>query len=163
MPQNPRLRPVAESRVQMTEIVLPEDTNPGGTIFGGRVLALVDKCAAVAAMRHARSEVLTVSVDSVEFKSPVRVGDILLLDGWLNAAFRSSMEVEVQVRAEEPTTGRCSLTTRAFVTMVAVGADGRATAVPALEIRGEEEHRRAQEAADRRRARLERRGSGHAP
>jgi len=144
----------------MTEIVLPEDTNPAGTIFGGRVLALIDKCAAVAAMRHARSEVLTVSVDSVEFRSPVRLGNILLLHGWINAAFRSSMEIEVEVHAEDPTTGRRDLTTRAFVTMVAVGADGRPRAVPALLTQSEEERRRAQEAAGRRMARLEQRGAG---
>ena len=156
--ESPSRRPVVDSRVQMTEIVLPEDTNPRGTVFGGRVLALIDKCAAVVAIRHARTEVLTVSLDSVEFRSSVRVGDILLLDGRINAAFRSSMEVEVEVHAEDPATGRHSLTTRAFVTMVAVDADGRPTPVPTLETRREEERRRAHDAIDRRRVRLERRG-----
>jgi len=159
VPQTPARRPVAESRVLMTEIVLPEDTNPRGTIFGGRVLALIDKCAAVVAMRHARSQVLTVSLDSVDFRSSVRLGDILLLEGRINAAFRSSMEIEVEVRAEDPATGRHDLTTRAFVTMVAVDGEGRPQAVPALEIRREDERRRAREAGRRRRARLEHRGS----
>jgi acyl-CoA hydrolase len=142
----------------MTEIVLPEDSNPRGSIFGGRVLALIDKCAAVAALRHARSEVVTVAMDSVEFRSGVRVGDILVLDGRVNAAFGSSMEVEVTVHAEDPPSGRRTLTTTAFVTMVAVGPDGRPGPVPALEAVTEDDRRRADEAAARRRARLSGRG-----
>ncbi len=141
----------------MTEIVLPEDTNPRGTIFGGRVLALIDKCAAITALRHARTEVLTVSVDSVEFRNSVRVGDILVLLGRINAAFRSSMEIEVEAHSEDPASGRRALTTRAFVTMVAVDARGRPVAVPALEVETEEERLRVEQAAERRRARLARR------
>jgi acyl-CoA hydrolase len=141
----------------MTEIVLPEDTNPRGSIFGGRVLALVDKCAAIAAMRHARSEVLTVALDSVEFHNTVRVGEILLLEGRVNAAFRTSLEIEVEVRSENPRSGAQRLTTRAFVTMVAVDAEGRPAPVPALVARTDEELERAGSAAERRRARLARR------
>lgn len=141
----------------MTEIVLPEDTNPRGSIFGGRVLALVDKCAAIAAMRHARCEVLTVSLDSVEFHNTVRVGEILLLDGRLNAAFRSSMEIEVEVRSEDPYSGAQRLTTRAYVTMVAVDANGRPASAPALLASGDQERERAAAAGERRRARLARR------
>lgn len=138
----------------MTEIVLPEDTNPRGTIFGGRVLALVDKCAAVAALRHARTEVVTVSFDSVEFHHTVRVGNILVLHGRLNAAFRSSMEIEVEVLAEDPATGVRTQTTRALVTMVAMGADGRPTRVPPLLAQDDDDVRRAGEAAGRRTRRL---------
>ena len=138
----------------MTEIVLPEDTNPRGSIFGGRVLALVDKCAAVAAMRHARSEVVTVSMDSVEFHNAVRVGDVLVLEGRLNAAFRSSMEIEVEVRSEDRATGARRLTTRAFVTMVAVDSEGRPVPVPPLSEGTAEDRTRAAQAARRRAARL---------
>ena len=154
MPEEPRR--VSDSLVEMTEIVLPEDTNHRGSIFGGRVLALIDKCAAVAAMRHARSEVLTVSVDSVDFRNPVRVGDVLLLRGRLNAAFTSSMEAEVEVLSEHPLTGERKLTTRAFVTMVAVDSHARPRKVPRLELTSDEERRRAFEAANRRRHRLTR-------
>lgn len=153
-------RRVGDSLVQMTEIVLPEDTNPRGTIFGGRVLALVDKCAAVVALRHARTEVTTVRLDSVEFHSTVRVGNILLLDGRINATFRSSMEIEVIVHSEDPATGRRMLTTRAYVTMVALDPNGRPVPVPVLELETEEERRRAAEAAERRQARLARRNPG---
>jgi acyl-CoA hydrolase len=138
----------------MTEIVLPEDTNPRGSIFGGRVLALVDKCAAVAAMRHARSEVLTVSMDSVEFHNAVRVGDVLVLEGRLNAAFRSSMEIEVEVRSEDRASGARKLTTRAYVTMVAVDTDGHPIPVPPLSDRSAEDRARSEQAGRRRAARL---------
>jgi acyl-CoA hydrolase len=139
----------------MTEIVLPEDTNPRGSIFGGRVLALIDKCAAVVAMRHAQRATLTVALDSVVFMNQVLLGNVLLLRGRLNAAFGSSMEVEVEVHAEDPLTTKRTLTTRAFVTMVAVDAAGKPDSVPALELRDEPERRRAAAAAARRQARLQ--------
>jgi acyl-CoA hydrolase len=138
----------------MTEIVLPEDSNSRGSIFGGRVLALVDKCAAAVALRHARSEVATVLMDSVEFKRPVRVGDILILCGWINAAFGSSMEVEVEVHSEDPLTGERHLTTRAFVTFVAIGEGRKPVPVPALELAKDEERRRFDAASRRRERRL---------
>jgi acyl-CoA hydrolase len=147
-------RAVEESTVLMTEIVLPEDSNPRGSVFGGRVLSLIDKCAAIAAIRHARSETATVSMDSVVFLNKVRVGDVLLLRGRLNAAFRSSMEVEVEVHAEDPRSGTRRLTTRALVTMVAVDETGRPRAVPRLRLNDDDQRRRAAAAARRRRTRL---------
>jgi len=152
-----RTRRIAESLVEMTEIVLPEDTNARGSIFGGRVLALVDKCAAVVAMRHARSEVVTASLDSVDFRSGVRAGNVLVLSGRLNAVFASSMEVEVEVQSEDPLTGARRLTTRAYVTMVALGPDQTPRAAPSLEFVDDHERARAAAATDRRRARLARR------
>jgi acyl-CoA hydrolase len=149
-----RSRRVSESIVEMTEIVLPEDSNPRGTVFGGRVLALIDKCAAIAAMRHSRTEVLTASLDSVEFRNPVRVGQVLALRARINAAFKSSMEIEVEVHAENPRTGERNLTTRAFVTMVAVDDDARPTSVPSLEPSNDEERARIDAATERRRQRL---------
>lgn len=157
MPTDRDERPVNASVVEMTEIVLPEDTNPRGHIFGGRVLALVDKCAAVVAMRHARTEVVTAALDSVDFRSGARTGDILLLHGRLNAAFASSMEIEVEVHAEDPEEGSQRLTTRAFVTMVAVDTSGRPCPVPRLRLETPAEIARANEAAGRRGERLARR------
>jgi len=141
----------------MTEIVLPEDTNARGSIFGGRVLALVDKCAAIVAMRHARSEVVTASLDSVDFRSGVRVGNVLVLNGRVNAVFGSSMEIEIEVHSEDPLTGERHLTTRAFVTMVAVGPQGRPAPAPRLTYMSDEERGRATAAATRRRERIARR------
>jgi acyl-CoA hydrolase len=155
MPNRDPVRQVADSRVVMTEIVLPEDTNHRGSIFGGRVLALIDKCAAVAAIRHVRGEVLTISMDTVEFRNPVVAGQILILNGWINGAFGSSMEMEVEVHSEDPSTGARALTTRAFVTMVAVDGDGRPCKVPRLLTADADEERRAVEAARRRKIRLQ--------
>ena len=141
----------------MTEIVLPEDTNARGSIFGGRVLALVDKCAAIVAMRHARSEVVTASLDSVVFRSGVRVGNVLVLQGRLNAVFSSSMEIEVEVHAEDPLTGARRLTTRAFVTMVALGPEGRPAPAPELRLVSDADRSRNAAATTRRRERIARR------
>jgi acyl-CoA hydrolase len=152
-----RTRLTAESLVEMTEIVLPEDTNARGSIFGGRVLALVDKCAAIVAMRHARSEVVTASLDSVGFRSGVHVGNVLVLSGRLNAVFGSSMEIEIEVHSEDPLSGDRRLTTRAFVTMVAVDTQGRPAPAPRLEFVSDEERERAAAAAARRRERIARR------
>lgn len=142
------------SHVEMTEIVLPEDANSHGSVFGGRVLALVDKCAAIVAMRHTHSLVLTASVDSVAFVNSAQVGHILILEGRLNAVFGSSMEAEVHVFSEDPLSGDRRITTRAFVTMVAVDGIGRPHAAPPLDKETDEEIRRAAEACERRRARL---------
>jgi acyl-CoA hydrolase len=141
----------------MTEIILPEDSNSRGFVFGGRVLALVDKCAAIVALRHARCEVVTASLDSVDFHSGVRVGNILVLNGRLNAVFGSSMEIEIEVHAEDPLTGSRQLTTRAFVTMVTLGPDGRPAPAPRLTLASDEERTRAAAAGVRRRDRIARR------
>lgn len=157
----PMSHSVDESLVEMTEIVLPEDTNSHGSIFGGRVLALVDKCAAIVAMRHARSAVLTASVDSVAFLTSMNVGNIIVLKGRLNAVFGSSMEAEVQVFSENALNGARRLTTRAFVTMVAVGDDGRPHPAEKLELKSDDEKRRFEAATKRREARLLLRDSTH--
>lgn len=120
-------------------------------------MALVDKCAAIVAMRHARTEVVTASLDSVDFRSGVRVGDVLVLTGHLNAVFGSSMEIEIEVHSEDPLTGSRRLTTRAFVTMVAVGPTGRPARAPRLEAKTDAERERAIAAAARRRERISRR------
>jgi acyl-CoA hydrolase len=150
----PLSRRVTDSVVDMTELVLPEDTNPHGSIFGGRVLALIDKCAAMVAIRHARSDVVTVALDSVEFRNPVRLGQILVLRGRLNAAFGSSMEIEVEVRSEDPFSGSRRLTTRAFVTMVCVDPRGDAQPVPPLDLTDDDDRARAERARERREHRL---------
>jgi acyl-CoA hydrolase len=154
MTQSSKSRAVRESLVQMTELVLPEDTNARGSIFGGRVLALIDKCAAAVALRHARSPVVTATLDSVVFIHRVHLGEILMLRGRINAVFGSSMEIEVEVHAEDPMTGVDRLTTTAFVTMVSVSDDGRPQQAPRIEFKSEAEAERAEEALERRRARL---------
>ena len=140
-----------DSRVVMTEIVMPEDSNIHGTIFGGRVLALIDKAGAIVAMRHCHTTIVTASIDRVDFIAGAREGSILILEAVLNAVFRTSMEVGVTVHAEDPLTGDRHLTCRALLTTVAVDAGGRPVPVPPLEAYTDDDRRRAREAAERRR------------
>src|SRR5438093_6631604 len=93
-------RTVDDSRVIMTEIVMPEDSNHHGNVFGGRVLALIDKAGAIAGMRHCHAPVVTAAIDRVDFLAGAREGSILIVEASLNAAFRSSMEIAVSVLAE---------------------------------------------------------------
>jgi acyl-CoA hydrolase len=144
----------------MTGIVLPGDTNVRGTVFGGRILEMIDKAAAIASVRHCRTGAVTASIDHVDFRSPVRMGDIVHVEAVVNQAFRSSMEVGVKVYSEEPTTGARRHTTSAFVTMVAVGDDGRPLRVPRLEPQTPRERLRARGAERRRRVRLKLRRRG---
>jgi acyl-CoA hydrolase len=147
-------KPARESRVEMTEIVLPEDTNQYGHAWGGRVMTLIDKAAAIAATRHGRANVVTASVDSLVFRAPVKLGHILKLYASVNAAFRTSMEVGVKVLSEDPLSGLQAHCCSAFVTMVALDATGRPTAVPGILPGSGEDRRRQREALQRRRARL---------
>ena len=149
-------KPVADSQVEMTEIVNPRDTNPLGTIFGGRVMALIDKAAAVAAMRHCRRQVVTASADRIDFHHPIRLGMIVTILASVNQSFRTSMEVGVKVLAEDPLTGERQRTCTSYVTFVALDGNGRPTAVPPLELRTETERRRARQAEQRRADRLNR-------
>jgi acyl-CoA hydrolase len=139
-------KPARASRVEMTEIVLPEDTNQYGHAWGGRVMTLIDKAAAIAATRHSRTNVVTASVDSLVFRAPVKLGHILKLHAAVNAAFRTSMEVGVRVLSEDPLSGTQAHCCSAFVTMVALDATGRPTLVPVLLPGSPEDRRRRREA-----------------
>ena len=158
MQARPSRRAAGSSRVEMTEIVLPEDTNQFGHAWGGRVMTLIDKAAAIASTRYCRTNVVTASVDSLTFLAPVKLGHILKLHASVNAAFRTSMEVGVRVLSEDPLSGLQAHCCSALVTMVALDANGRPTPVPVLAIRTPEERRRQRDATLRRRARLARRG-----
>jgi acyl-CoA hydrolase len=145
-----RERPARASRIAMAEIVMPEDTNPSQHVWGGRVMALIDKAAALAAMRHCRTNVVTASVDFLVFRAPVRLGHILRLRASVNAAFHSSMEVGVEVTSEDPLSGRVAHTCSAYVTMVSLDEDGQPAPVPRL-VPGTATERREERAARRRR------------
>ncbi len=153
MPKS-RRKPAEESRVEMTEIILPQDTNHYGNVWGGRIMALIDKSAAIAAIRHSRSNVVTASVDSLVFRAPVRLSHILRLYASVNAAFGSSMEVGVKVLSENPLTGDRAHCCSAYVTMVSLDAGGRPAEVPGLLTRTAEDRRRQRDAQRRRRSRL---------
>lgn len=123
---------MSQSRSFLTHLVLPPDTNHHSSIFGGRVLAYIDEIAAIASMKHAKSEVVTASFDSVDFISPAYAGDILELEALVTSTGRSSMEVYVRVMSRNLKTGQKKLTTESFVTMVAVNNEGKPVPVPSV-------------------------------
>ncbi len=145
---------VDESRVEMTELVLPSDANALGTIFGGRVMQWIDICGGVVAQRHCRKVVVTASTDALHFLGPIRVGEVAILRGQIHAAFHRSVEVGVEVYAEEPLTGHRRLTTSALLTFTALDGGGRPTQVPPLIVRTDEERARQEAALGRREQRL---------
>jgi len=140
----------ADSHTIMSELVLPNDTNGLGNLMGGRLLHWMDVCAAISAQRHAGTVSVTASVDTVEFHSPILQSEIVILTSWVNRAFRTSMEVEISVEAENPRTGSRRIANRAFFTFVAVGPDGKPTPVPTTRASTDKE-KEAFEAAGRRR------------
>jgi len=148
-------RAVRESVSEYSEIALPNDANPLGYLLGGRVMHLVDMAGALAAMRHARCPVVTVSVDHMNFLQPVHIGQLITLKSSVNRAFRTSMEVGVKVFVEDLITGERKHTSSAYVTFVAIDAGGNRTAVPPVIAETEEEKRRFEEAGQRREYRLE--------
>ena len=145
------------SRVETTHLVMPTDANGLGTAFGGRVMQWIDLAAAMAAMRHTRTPVVTASIDQLAFIAPLRLREIAVLRAQVNAVFGSSMEVEVNVVAEDPASGEKRHCCEAFLTMVALGPGGRPTKAPLLLPQTEEEERRVREAEARRAERLTRR------
>ena len=145
---------VRASRVEMVEVVLPQDANVLGNILGGRVMHLVDIAAAIAAHRHSNSHVVTASVDYVDFRNPIRVGELIILKAHVNRVFRTSMEIGVKVFSENVLTGERKHTTTAYVTFVAIDESGRPKPVPPLILETAEDRRRFREALARRGIRL---------
>lgn len=146
-------KPVRVSQTVLSDLMGPPDANLHGTVFGGKVLAMVDKAAAVAAMRHAGGLCVTVAMDRVEFLVPIEVGDVVIVEARVNGVGRSSMEVGVDVYAELPGGGPRRHTNSCLVTMVAVDAKRRPAPVPPLTAETPDEKRRAAEAESRRKAR----------
>ena len=146
--------PVSASRAIINEIVLPNDTNSLGNMMGGRLLHLMDKCAAISAQRHAHRVCVTASVDNVEFQAPIHGGDVVVIESQVNRAFRTSMEVELNVWAENPREGTRRKCNRAFYTFVAIDADDRPVPVPPVVPETDEEQERYVAAAKRREVRL---------
>lgn len=159
MDESVETKRVADSMVEMTETVLPNDTNPHGTMFGGKLLQWIDIAAGCVAIRHSRRPVVTASMDQVAFIVPVLMGEIVILKAKLLWVGRTSMEVGVDVLAESPYTGKRRLATSALVTFVALDRDGKKTPVPRLALETDEEKLLAARAEERRASLLERRRS----
>ena len=138
----------------MTEVVLPQDTNVLGNVLGGRVLHLMDIASAIAAHRHSNSYAVTASVDYVDFRNPIRVGEIIILKSSVNRVFNTSMEVGVKIFSENILTGERKHTTSAYVTFVAIDENRQPHPMAPLILETEEDKRRFREAGDRRAIRL---------
>lgn len=149
--------PVGRSRSIMTELVFPTDTNHHGTMFGGTVMKYIDKISAIAAIRHCRKPVVTASTDSLDFLSPIRMGEAVELEAFVTWTHRSSMEVYVIVRAEDLFTGDKRVTVTAFSTFVALDGDGKPTPVPAVLPETEQERKLHDSAPERHALRMKRR------
>jgi acyl-CoA hydrolase len=147
---------VNESLVTMTELILPNDTNLMGNLLGGRLMHWIDIAGAMAASRHSNKVVATIEVDNLEFKKPVKMGEILIINAKLTWVGKTSMEVMVETFAEDIMSGEKLLANRAYLIYVALGEDGRSFPVPGLVLNTEEEKRESIRAQDRRRARLQR-------
>lgn len=149
-------KPVSASRVVMTQLVLPSDTNALDTIFGGVVMSWIDIAGAIAAQRHSNKDVVTASVDDLYFLAPVKRGWVVNLKASVNYVSRTSMEVGVRVDAENPKTGEIFHTASAYTTFVAIGSNGKSSPVPELILETDEDKRRHDSAKIRRDLRLAR-------
>jgi len=151
---------VGQSRASVTRLMVPTDANFMGNVFGGSVLAEVDRVAYITAMRHSKAQCVTASFDRADFIAPVHVGDVVDFDAELTFVGRTSMEVWVRVRAEAGSGGPSRPVLEALVTMVAVDADGRPVEVPPLLLESGEERRRFEEGRARMEARRRSRPQG---
>jgi len=148
-------KPVSASRSEMAEVVLPAQTNPLGKLLGGHVMHLVDIAAAMAAHRHSNCYVVTASVDYIDFRNPINLGEIVMLKSQVNRVFRTSLEVGVEVYSENVLTGERKHTTTAYVTFVAIDQyTKKPKPVRPLILKTAEERKRFHEAAKRRKTRL---------
>ena len=121
---------IKDTQVVMHELVLPNDTNLLGNVLGGRVMHLMDMCAAMSAYKHARTAVVTASVDRLDFLAPVKMGDIMILKSSVNYTGKSSMEVGVRIESENPKTGSIYHTSSAYLTFVSLNDNGKPQGVP---------------------------------
>ena len=151
------IKTVRESQHETSELMMPEHSNNMGNVFGGVILAMMDKCAAISAFRHSRASVVTVSIDRVDFREPIHLGDLVVMRASVNFVGSSSMEVGVRVEAEDLLTGRRRHTNSCYLTFVAIDRNGRPIDVPPLMPETVDEVRRHEAAAERRRRRLEER------
>ena len=145
-----------ESAAETVQVVLPNDSNPLGFILGGTVMHLIDITGAIACHRHTNTLALTAGVDGLEFIHPIKVGDLILLKSRVTCTFKTSLEVEVEVFSEAIETGTRRLTSRAYLTFVAIDREGKAQPVPPLLLETPEDEERCRQAHQRRAERLRR-------
>ncbi len=140
---------IAESRFALSALMGPQDANPQGNVHGGIIMKMADEAGALTAMRHARTQVVTVAIDSMTFVEPISVGDLVVCEAELTYTGRTSMEVRVEVRAENPLHGSPRVTNRAYLVYVALDPSGHPTPIPPLHYQTPLEEARAIEAQER--------------
>jgi len=147
-------KPVRASRVTLSQLMHLEHANLLGNVHGGWIMKLVDEAGALACMRHAQKKVVTVAIDSMTFREPIRIGDLIILNAEVTFTGRTSMETEVQVLAENPITGERTHTNTAYLVYVALDDEGRPSPVPPLKAETDEEKRKMTDALERQERRL---------
>src|SRR5512134_608781 len=152
MPESPK--PIRASRVTISQLMHPEHANLLGNIHGGWIMKLVDEAGALACMRHAQRKVVTVAIDSMVFRQPIRIGDLIIINAEVSYVGRTSLEAEVQVLAENPITGERTHTNTAYLVYVALDDAGRPTPVPPLQAETDEERQKMERARERQQQRL---------
>ena len=146
------------SRLQIAQMMQPEHANSMGNVHGGWIMKLVDEAGALTCMRHAGNRVVTVAIDRMVFRHPIRISDLVILDAQVTYTGRTSMEVEVQVTAENPITGVRTITNTAYVVYVALDESGQPTEVPPLLAETPEEQASLEAARERQKLRLAQQG-----
>ena len=155
MPNIPAPKPISASRVTISQLMHLEHANLLGNVHGGLIMKLADEAGALACMRHAQKKVVTVAIDSMTFRQPIRIGDLIILNAEVAYTGRTSMEAEVQVLAENPITGERTHTNTAYLVYVALDEAGRPSSVPPLKAETEEEKLKMEKAKERQKRRLE--------
>ena len=143
-----------ESFTTMTELVLPNDTNTLNNLMGGRLMHWMDVVSAISAQKHSNRTVVTASFDNISFKRPIQLGDVVTLTAKVTRSFNSSMEVHIQVEAEDIPSDEKFITHSAFATFVAVDQSGRPIDIPELIPETDEEQQHYEGALRRRQLRL---------
>jgi uncharacterized protein (TIGR00369 family) len=145
---------VKDSRVRIAQLMQPEHANNHGNVHGGWIMKLMDEAGALACMRHAQSRVVTVAVDRMVFRQPIKLGDLVTFTAEVSYVGKTSMEAQVDVTAENPISGECVYTNSAFFVYVALGEDDKPRNVPPLIPETEEQRIRMIEGEERKKARL---------
>ena len=143
---------VSESKAEISQLMMPQHANMNGTVYGGTILSIADSVAYVCAARHAGANCVTVSVDRVDFREPIRIGELVTFLASVNCVGKSSMEIGIRIMAEDFRTGQKRHTNSCYVTMVHLDDQGRPKEVPRLILETEEEKRRFREAEERKKA-----------
>ena len=154
MPEELKAKPMSASQISIAQLMQPEHANNLGNVHGGWIMKLVDEAGALACMRHAQRRVVTVAIDQMVFRQPIRIGDLVNLKAEVTYAGRTSLEAEVQVTAEDPVSGKQTHTNTAYLVYVALDKNGQPALVPPLLAETDEEKRRVEQAEKRQERRL---------